>query len=158
MEQGATLRPKTLTLSAGSKKLAILEIASDSGEFRVASQCPPTLAAGATCAIEVVFAPAASGTRTGKLTVTRTGGPKLTSELRGSGPTVAPPTVTITSRPANPTKSTQANLSFRASEADVSFQCRLDGGALTDLHEPQGLLRPQRRQAHLQRAGDRHGR
>jgi Tetratricopeptide repeat len=141
VEQGATLRPKTLTLSAGSKKLTILEIASDSGEFRAASHCPPTLAAGATCAIEVVFAPAASGTRTGKLTVTPKGGPKLTSELRGSGlkavrPDLPPPTVTITDGPSSPTRSTQASLSFQASEADVSFQCGLDGGALTACTSP----------------------
>jgi hypothetical protein len=47
------------------------------------------------------------------------------------------PTASITSQPANPTNSTSASFSFRASKAGSSFQCSLDGGGFADCTSPQ---------------------
>jgi hypothetical protein len=92
LELGASSEPKTLNLSAGSKKLTIRTIASsDPREFRVTSHCPPTLAAEANCSIDVVFAPAATGTRTATITVDVGGGDEVRSPLTGVG--IQPPRI-----------------------------------------------------------------
>ena len=60
---GTHLPGTPLVLTAGSEELSSVEVESDSSEFDVEAHCPTTLAAGASCPIQVVFAPAATGTR-----------------------------------------------------------------------------------------------
>ncbi len=62
------------------------------GNFTQTNTCGATVAAGASCAISVVFAPLSSGALTGVLTVTNstTADPTLTASLTGTGlPTTA---------------------------------------------------------------------
>lgn len=85
VEPGSRSAMHMLTLTAGSKRLAILGIASDSREFEVTHHCGKSLAPLASCAIAVTFSPAVAGLRTATLTVAREGAPALTSTLRGTG-------------------------------------------------------------------------
>jgi hypothetical protein len=66
---GTVSAPQSLTLSNSGD--AVLDISSivASGDFLQANSCPPGLAAGASCAIQVSFAPSVSGLRTGTITV-----------------------------------------------------------------------------------------
>ncbi len=68
---GGTSAAQTVTLTNnGGVTLAIAGMAA-SGDFAIASTtCGNTLAVGSVCTLQVVFAPNAGGTRTGKLTVT----------------------------------------------------------------------------------------
>jgi len=67
---GATSAASPVTLSnTGSGALAITSIAV-SGDFAQTNTCGGSLAAGATCTINVTFTPAVSGARSGTLTVT----------------------------------------------------------------------------------------
>ncbi len=54
--------------------------------------------------------------------------------------------------------STGATFNFSSSEGSSTFQCRIDGGAWTRVHEPAELRQPLRRQPHLRRARHRPGR
>jgi hypothetical protein len=51
--------------------------------------------------------------------------------------TTAPPTPTITSTPANPTKQTKASFKFGDTETGVGFLCQLDGSAFSACSSPQ---------------------
>ena len=82
---GTHLPGTPLVLTAGSEELSSVEVESDSSEFDVEAHCPTTLAAGASCPIQVVFAPAATGTRKATLIVDTEGSQPLTSTLRGTG-------------------------------------------------------------------------
>src|SRR5207249_3349017 len=65
---------QAVTLSnTGSAALSITSIAitgTNSGDFRQTNNCGSSLAAGSSCAINVTFTPAATGTRSATLTVT----------------------------------------------------------------------------------------
>jgi len=79
--------PFTLTNTGNT---AIGNITSNaSGDYSATPICgtPAALAVGASCTIDVVFRPSASGTRTGTLTVnfSNNSGPALTSSLTGTG-------------------------------------------------------------------------
>lgn len=66
---GSTSAAQGVTLSnAGNASLSVSNIAT-SGDFGESNNCPASLAAGANCAIQVTFTPAAAGTRTGTLTI-----------------------------------------------------------------------------------------
>ena len=67
---GVTSAPKTMTVTnSGSTTLSITSVKA-TGNFAVKSTtCGATLAAGASCAVNVTFTPTAIGTRTGSLTV-----------------------------------------------------------------------------------------
>jgi len=65
----------------------------------------------------------------------------VTGHLRDAARTfqidsVAPPTPTITSKPANPTNSTSASLAFSDGEGSVAFLCQLDGGGFAACSSP----------------------
>jgi len=66
---GTDSAAQSLTLSNNGD--AVLDISSivASGDFLQANSCPPGLAAGASCTIQVIFAPSVSGPRTGTITV-----------------------------------------------------------------------------------------
>jgi PKD repeat protein/type 1 glutamine amidotransferase len=59
------------------------------GDFTQTNTCGSTLAAGATCTVNVTFRPTASGARSGSLTVTPATGIALTVALSGTGVTLS---------------------------------------------------------------------
>jgi len=83
---GTTSAPQTVTLSnTGSSALTIASIVS-TGDFAQLNTCGTSLAAGASCAINVTFTPTAAGSRTGSITITdnAASSPQIVS-LGGSG-------------------------------------------------------------------------
>ena len=88
---GAASSSQTVTLSnAGTGALATTQIAA-SGDFAETSTCSSSVAAGASCAISVIFTPTAAGARTGNLTVTdNASGSPHTAPLNGTGAAPAP--------------------------------------------------------------------
>ncbi len=82
---GSTSAPQSTTLSnSGAAAYGIQSIAT-TGDFSVSHNCGATLAAGASCSIQVKFAPTAAGSRTGNLTVTGATGTPLVRVLTGTG-------------------------------------------------------------------------
>jgi P pilus assembly chaperone PapD len=85
---GTTSAAKTVTLTNnGAAAYGITSIGTGTGsEFAVPTHtCGTSLAAGASCNIDITFAPTAAGARTGTLTVTPTSGAELTLALSGTG-------------------------------------------------------------------------
>jgi hypothetical protein len=90
---GSGSAPQTVTLTnSGTAALAIGSIALSGGEadnFTETNGCPASLAAGANCAITVVYKPAAAGAKTASLVVTDnnglTAGSTQTAALSGTG-------------------------------------------------------------------------
>src|SRR5207249_1967870 len=114
---GATSAPQAVTLSnSGSAPLSISSIAitgADSGDFAQTNNCNSSLAAGAQCTINVTFRPAATGTRTGTLTVTdNASGSPQTASLTGTGvapaATLSPTSLTFASQDVGATSAPQA--------------------------------------------------
>ena len=69
---------------------------------------------------------------------------RATSRRRTAGPsrsTATAPQTTIDSSPSNPTSATGATFNFSSSEGSSTFQCRIDGGAWTRLHQPRRTTR-----------------
>jgi Abnormal spindle-like microcephaly-assoc'd, ASPM-SPD-2-Hydin len=67
---GVTSPAKVVTLKNIQTKALSVTSVSAGGDFRETDNCVPSVAAGATCTINVTFTPTSSGTRTGTLTVT----------------------------------------------------------------------------------------
>jgi uncharacterized repeat protein (TIGR01451 family) len=77
---GSTSAPQSITLTnSGNATLNITSIVA-TGDFAQTNNCGATVAAGAFCVIDVTFTPTASGQRTGGITIT--------SDARGSVPTI----------------------------------------------------------------------
>ena len=57
----------------------------NAGDFSQTNTCPSSLAVSATCQINVVFTPTATGTRTASVVVSATGGGTYTATLSGTG-------------------------------------------------------------------------
>ena len=96
---GTTSSPQVVTLSNGqSVALSISGVSfsgADSGDFGEVNNCPPTLAAGEICTINVTFSPLAAGARTATLNVTDSAGNSpQTISLTGTGvvPVILSPT------------------------------------------------------------------
>jgi len=83
---GTTSSPQTVTLQNNGPALLTISSIMASGDFAFTSACPPTLASGGTCGIDVTFTPLAPGARTGALTIASdaTGSPH-TVPLSGTG-------------------------------------------------------------------------
>lgn len=83
---GSTSPAQTVTLAnTGNASLSVASI-SATGDFAQTNSCAASLAAGASCAIQVSFTPTSTGTRTGSLTVTddASGSPQSVA-LSGAG-------------------------------------------------------------------------
>lgn len=81
-------QPFTLTNNTGAavSGLALSFTGSNPGDFQAASNtCGTSLAAGASCAINIDFAPTASGARAASLTVTDSTGDTTSSSVTGTG-------------------------------------------------------------------------
>ncbi len=86
VQVGSGSTPVTFTLAAGSSTLEVVGVTASS-EFRIGvNSCSGRLPPGSTCAIQVTFAPRATGGHDGTLTVARArGAAPLTAGLRGVG-------------------------------------------------------------------------
>lgn len=82
---GATATPQEVILSAIGP--TTINSITTSGDFSEVDDCPNTLTAGATCAVDVYFTPTASGERAGLLTISDNGllSPTQTVSLQGEG-------------------------------------------------------------------------
>ncbi|MBO3751193.1 choice-of-anchor D domain-containing protein [Streptosporangiaceae bacterium NEAU-GS5] len=84
---GATSAPQAVTVTNTSTSAASVGSIAASGDFAQTNNCGSSIAAGSSCTVTVTFSPAASGSRTGNLTITAAGVPN-TVPLSGTG--VAP--------------------------------------------------------------------
>jgi hypothetical protein len=92
-----TSPPQTATLTNhGPGSLAVSSITAN-GDFAFTTACPATVAAGATCTIDVTFTPLAAGARTGTLSVASnaSGSPHAVA-LSGTGQVAPAPVIQIT--------------------------------------------------------------
>lgn len=99
-----------------AKALTISSVSSNSPEFVESTNCPirtPTLAAGASCSIYVIFSPKSTGTRTGKVNVADNGpGSPQAVSLSGTG--TSPVLTAIAVTPASASLSLGAAQQFTA--------------------------------------------
>ena len=107
---GTTSAAQAVTLSnTGNAALSITSIAvtgTNAGDFAQTNNCGTSVAAGASCTINVTFTPAATGTRTGTLTITdNASGSPQTVGLTGTGGSVSAPAVSLS--PTNLTFASQ---------------------------------------------------
>ena len=93
--QGATSPARSITITNTGGAEAQLQAATTSGDFAVAaSSCGTTLAPAASCSVQITFTPAATGSRTGVLTLpANVAGGAATAPLSGTG--VAPAALTL---------------------------------------------------------------
>ncbi len=172
---GTTSAAQTVTLSnTGGADLTISSIMT-SGDFAQTNTCGSTVAPGADCTISVTFAPTATGSRTGAVTITHdaaAGSPHVVS-LSGTGtaPAVAlsPSTLTFGSQRVGTTSAAQTVSLSNTGGADLDHlqhrrQWRLRSGQyLRERGRPRGRLHDQRHLcSHRHRIpdgrGDHHGR
>jgi F5/8 type C domain/Pectate lyase superfamily protein/Abnormal spindle-like microcephaly-assoc'd, ASPM-SPD-2-Hydin len=81
---GTTSTAQTVTVSNPTGSAAPVSSISASGDFTQTNTCGSSIAANGSCTVSVVFAPKATGTRTGSLTV-NAGGVTNTVSLTGTG-------------------------------------------------------------------------
>jgi len=93
---GSTSAAQTVTVrNSGTAAVTLSGVATGSAEFGQTNTCGASLAAGASCTVNVTFTPAGSGARTGTLTVSNSVSP-LTVALSGTGAgTVSPINVAL---------------------------------------------------------------
>ncbi|MGH3119986.1 MAG: choice-of-anchor D domain-containing protein, partial [Streptosporangiaceae bacterium] len=86
---GTTSAAQTVTVSNPTGSAAPVSSISASGDFSQTNTCGSSIAANGSCTVSVRFAPAATGTRTGNLTV-NAGGVTNTVSLSGTGTAPGP--------------------------------------------------------------------
>ncbi|RKR86272.1 glucose/arabinose dehydrogenase [Micromonospora pisi] len=98
------------------------------GDFSQTNTCGSSLAAGATCTVNVTFRPTAAGARSGSLTVTPATGSVLTVPLAGTGVTPSsnlaagrPVTATSTNQGYGPGNTVDGNVSSYWESANNAF-------------------------------------
>jgi hypothetical protein len=84
---GASSPPQAVTVTNSGTAAAPVTSIATSGDFSQTNNCGTSLAAGSSCTVTVRFLPAATGSRTGNLTVTASG---ITNTVPLSGTGVAP--------------------------------------------------------------------
>jgi hypothetical protein len=94
---GSTSAAQTVTVANTGSSAAAVGSISTSGDFAQTNTCGSSIAAGGSCTISVTFKPAATGSRTGNLTVTAAG---VTNTVALSGTGVAPGPI-LTANPAS---------------------------------------------------------
>ncbi|WP_042372075.1 choice-of-anchor D domain-containing protein [Streptacidiphilus neutrinimicus] len=86
---GATSAAQTVTVANPTSSAASVSSIATTGDFAQSNSCGSSIAAGASCTVSVTFAPTASGSRSGNLTVTA-GGVTNTVSLSGTGTAPGP--------------------------------------------------------------------
>ena len=110
---GASSSPLSLTLAnTGNATLTVTSI-STSGDFSQTNTCGSSVAANASCTINVTFKPTAIGTRTGAVTVTDNASPATqTVSLTGTGTapavTISPTSLSFPAQPVGTSSSPQS--------------------------------------------------
>ncbi|SNT55453.1 Right handed beta helix region, partial [Streptosporangium subroseum] len=86
LQVGGTSSAQAVTITNGATTAAPISSVTATGDYTQTNNCGSSLAAGATCTVNVTFRPTATGTRTGTLTLASSapGGP-VTVSLSGSG-------------------------------------------------------------------------
>ncbi|GLW05741.1 hypothetical protein Misp01_08710 [Microtetraspora sp. NBRC 13810] len=117
---GTTSPAQAVTVTNGGAAAAPIGSVTTTGDFARTTTCGATLAAGASCTVDVTFTPTANGTRTGTLTVASSapGGP-VTVPLTGTGGS-APATNLAHGRPTTETGHTQAYGSANAVDGNAA--------------------------------------
>jgi hypothetical protein len=108
---GVTERQELTLTNVGNEPVTISSF-SVSGDFRFTSSCAAALLnKGAACYTRVVFAPSATGPRTGQITATEPTGQTTIAELRGTGgepvPVTSPPSLSFGDQPIGSTSPSQ---------------------------------------------------
>ena len=121
----STSPPLSITLTASQAALTLQSIAT-TGDFAQTNNCPSSMAASATCRINVTFAPTATGARQGTLVLTHNGsGSPQTVPLSGTGSdfALAPGSGSTTTASVSRGQAATYNLSLGGSGGTVSFAC-----------------------------------
>jgi hypothetical protein len=84
---GASSAPQPVTVTNSGTAAAPVTAIGTSGDFSQTNTCGSSIAAGSSCTVNVTFTPAATGSRTGNLTITASG---ITNTVPLSGTGVAP--------------------------------------------------------------------
>jgi len=93
---------KKVTLTNSQRTAITISISTNLADFKQSNNCPSTLSAGSSCAISVMFTPAALGFRIGTLNINDTGaGGPQTGVLSGTGVavTAAPSSLSFGNQP-----------------------------------------------------------
>jgi hypothetical protein len=94
---GGTSAVQTVTVTNSGTAAAPVSSVAITGDFSQTNTCGTSIAAGGSCAVSVKFAPTASGSRSGNLTVTASG---ITNTIPLSGSGVAPGPI-VSANPAS---------------------------------------------------------
>jgi hypothetical protein len=117
---GATSAAQSVSVqNTGTASASVSSIAA-TGDFAQTNTCGSSIAAGGSCSVSVMFKPAATGTRSGTLTIASNAtNPTLTVPLSGTGTT---PTATnlAAGRPATASTYTQTYVPGNVTDADPS--------------------------------------
>jgi len=91
LQIGLSSAPQTVTVTNVSSHSVTFSSIASSGDYSQSNTCPTTMTAAQACTITVTFAPTASGTRTGAVTLkdNSPGSPSQTITLTGTGETLA---------------------------------------------------------------------
>jgi hypothetical protein len=112
---GTTSASQPVSVKNTGTGTTTLSIGTPTGDFAQTNTCSSTLAAGASCTVNVTFTPTATGTRTGSFLITdQASNSPQTVSLTGTG---SSGTVTITVTPAMETFAAQALNTTSASKA-----------------------------------------
>jgi hypothetical protein len=120
-----TSSPLPITVTAKQAALTLQGI-STTGDFAQTNNCPSTMAASASCTVNVTFTPTAEGAHQGTLLVTDNGSNSpQTIALNGTGAdfALAPSSGSAVSATVSPGQSALYNLSLGGTSGTVSFAC-----------------------------------
>jgi hypothetical protein len=109
---GTASSPEAIDLTNNGAVALTISSITASGDFSQTNNCGSSLAPGASCTINVTFAPTAAGSRTGSITVTDNASPATqTISLTGTGTgalaNLAPSSLTFASQPVGTSSSAQ---------------------------------------------------
>jgi hypothetical protein len=97
---GSKSSAQTVTVSNPTGSAAAVSSIAATGDFSQTSTCGSSIAAGGSCTVSVTFAPTATGSRTGTLTV-NAGGVTSAVSLSGTGTSSGGGSATLTASPAS---------------------------------------------------------
>jgi F5/8 type C domain/Pectate lyase superfamily protein/Abnormal spindle-like microcephaly-assoc'd, ASPM-SPD-2-Hydin len=122
---GSTSGAQTVTVSNPTSSAASVSSISASGDFAQTNTCGSSIAAGGSCTVSVKFTPAATGSRTGTLTV-NAGGVTNSVSLSGTGTSSGGGSATLA---ASPTSLSFGNEAVGSTSAAQTVTVTNTGGA-----------------------------
>ncbi len=129
--QGSTSPTQAITVTNTGGVSAQLQTPTITGDYQlISNSCGATLAPGATCTLQIAFAPTAAGTRTGVMTLpANVAGGNVSASLNGAG--VAPAALTL-----SPPSLSFAATTRGTTSAAQSIQLTSSGGVNVQLGTP----------------------